>query len=708
MRLYRRLRGNIPRVPFFPSVKARWVGTLTPAGTPGIEIEPRRSTETIFTLTIEVKDQSGDPVTVYLSTRAMITADDDTVPATTFRELVNDPGTVKRQVSSGRTAGFVAPTWGGAEFNNTEGQFDAWLEYVTDGGKVTCRYGPLGGAYPEEYRTVYIAYIDGYPQFDARTMRLSYRGRERAFDSKVVTDAFVPTVTNMYNGVDLGGTGVAGSRLKYLVIGTPGYIEPILIDATNNLWFIQANRLQGGVIQVFDGGIELTYSGIVGGTYPGRFGYVESPYGPVYAQFGSPIRFAARQYTTGVYNSPTESARRWNIVDLAKRAGITDADPGTMPTGSVAFDAGNRVVETQSYKDVFNDIAAFEVASIGFNRLDQFYARRIVPSWLNSASYTFTEGQNSRKWSIAPISGLERRAWKVTVKAGETHKSALAGAAPAAIRDAMSRDPWMTQFTATAQSVYDLDESAEAAEVEIVGNEFTTRTIMEDWALRYLRVFGSHMFAVSIEVPLNIETMALELLDTVSIVSDRYGCVAGRNAVVWSIEMNLKQRTIRLGLLSHRSDSPDSGDIAIEAVDDTVGAGGNGSGSGATGSEAATLQNESFVIACSDETTALTTGTSKRSFFVPYALKLVEVQAALTTPQTSGSIFTVDINEAGATILSTKLTIDNGEATSVTAATPPVISDTALAKGAKVTVDIDQIGDGTAKGLSVTLIGYQV
>lgn len=198
MRLYRRLRGNIPRVPFFPSVKARWVGTLTPAGTPGIEIEPRRSTETIFTLTIEVKDQSGDPVTVYLSTRAMITADDDTVPATTFRELVNDPGTVKRQVSSGRTAGFVAPTWGGAEFNNTEGQFDAWLEYVTDGGKVTCRYGPLGGAYPEEYRTVYIAYIDGYPQFDARTMRLSYRGRERAFDSKVVTDAFVPTVTNMY------------------------------------------------------------------------------------------------------------------------------------------------------------------------------------------------------------------------------------------------------------------------------------------------------------------------------------------------------------------------------------------------------------------------------------------------------------------------------------------------------------------------------
>jgi len=58
-------------------------------------------------------------------------------------------------------------------------------------------------------------------------------------------------------------------------------------------------------------------------------------------------------------------------------------------------------------------------------------------------------------------------------------------------------------------------------------------------------------------------------------------------------------------------------------------------------------------------------------------------------------------------ILSTKLTIDNGESTSITAATPAVVSDTLIAKGSKVTVDIDQIGDGTAKGLLVTLIGYQ-
>ena len=67
----------------------------------------------------------------------------------------------------------------------------------------------------------------------------------------------------------------------------------------------------------------------------------------------------------------------------------------------------------------------------------------------------------------------------------------------------------------------------------------------------------------------------------------------------------------------------------------------------------------------------------------------------------------MDINEAGTTVLSTKLTIDNTEKTSTTAATAAVISDTSLADDAEMTVDIDQIGDGTAKGLKIVLIGYR-
>ena len=110
-------------------------------------------------------------------------------------------------------------------------------------------------------------------------------------------------------------------------------------------------------------------------------------------------------------------------------------------------------------------------------------------------------------------------------------------------------------------------------------------------------------------------------------------------------------------------------------------------------------------LAASDESTALTAGTSKVSFRMPFAMTLTEVRASLVTAQASGTIFTVDINEAGVSVISTKLTIDNTELTSVTAATPPVISDSALADDALITIDIDQIGDGTAKGLKILLKG---
>jgi hypothetical protein len=109
-------------------------------------------------------------------------------------------------------------------------------------------------------------------------------------------------------------------------------------------------------------------------------------------------------------------------------------------------------------------------------------------------------------------------------------------------------------------------------------------------------------------------------------------------------------------------------------------------------------------IACSDESTALTTGTAKATFRAPFACTVTGVRGTLTTAQTSGSIFTVDINESGTTILSTKLTIDNTEKTSTTAAIAAVISDSSIADDAEITVDIDQVGDGTAKGLKVWLL----
>lgn len=118
------------------------------------------------------------------------------------------------------------------------------------------------------------------------------------------------------------------------------------------------------------------------------------------------------------------------------------------------------------------------------------------------------------------------------------------------------------------------------------------------------------------------------------------------------------------------------------------------------------LRTQAIQVACSDETTALTTGTAKATFRMPYAFTLTGVRASVTTAPT-GAVLTVDINEAGTTILSTKITIDATEKTSTTAATPPVISDASLADDAEITIDIDTVGSTIAgAGLKVTLIGY--
>lgn len=111
-------------------------------------------------------------------------------------------------------------------------------------------------------------------------------------------------------------------------------------------------------------------------------------------------------------------------------------------------------------------------------------------------------------------------------------------------------------------------------------------------------------------------------------------------------------------------------------------------------------------VACSDESTPLVAGNAVMTFRMPRGVTLSGVRASLKTPAGSGT-FTVDINEAGSSILSTKITIDATEKTSVTAATPPVISDPNLADDAEMTVDIDDDASGDAVGLKIVLIGVR-
>ena len=118
---------------------------------------------------------------------------------------------------------------------------------------------------------------------------------------------------------------------------------------------------------------------------------------------------------------------------------------------------------------------------------------------------------------------------------------------------------------------------------------------------------------------------------------------------------------------------------------------------------APTPPDDVIVIPVGDESTALATGTDKIKFRMPFAATLLAVRASVGTAPT-GSTLIVDVNEAGVSVLGTKLSIDATEFSSTTAASAATITDSSLADDAEISIDVDQIGSTVAgAGLKVSL-----
>ena len=117
---------------------------------------------------------------------------------------------------------------------------------------------------------------------------------------------------------------------------------------------------------------------------------------------------------------------------------------------------------------------------------------------------------------------------------------------------------------------------------------------------------------------------------------------------------------------------------------------------------------EVIQVAVSDETTALTTGTAKLTFRMPFAMTVTAIRASVTTAPTGADLL-IGVNTSGGSIINdaiAPLRIDATEKTSVTAANQPQITTSTLNDDEEMTIDIDQVGSTFAgAGLKVTLIG---
>lgn len=92
-------------------------------------------------------------------------------------------------------------------------------------------------------------------------------------------------------------------------------------------------------------------------------------------------------------------------------------------------------------------------------------------------------------------------------------------------------------------------------------------------------------------------------------------------------------------------------------------------------------------------------------FPFPDGLTVTKFVCAVNVAPTTGYI-EVDLLASGVSMLSTPLTIDDGEYTSLTAAVPPVLSDTSLAYDELIRVDINAVGAvDPGKGLKCHIEG---
>ncbi len=115
---------------------------------------------------------------------------------------------------------------------------------------------------------------------------------------------------------------------------------------------------------------------------------------------------------------------------------------------------------------------------------------------------------------------------------------------------------------------------------------------------------------------------------------------------------------------------------------------------------------EAFIIACSDETTALSSGTSVVTMRIPYAFTLTDIRGTLSSAASGATLLSFDVKETGTSIFSTLPTFPSAATTTVGSTAPYVFADTSLADNAVITVDIDSVGSSNSgKGLKVSLIG---
>lgn len=706
----------------------------------------------------------------YVATSGFTSSPGDTPANTHMSARLKSPGTFAQELfSSARNSGAVKPSFGEIVILNEDGAYDEWIDFGTAGGKVTVYMGEVGAAFPAGFDVLFVAYI-GNVVADFTEVRLRLRDRSFRLDRPVVTETFSgngdlegPAGFSARKPLAIRAPGyvapvlVDAARQIYFVQANAA--DDAAVAGSSAYYAV----LQGGVALGRSSNYtslgDMLYNAPSAGYVRWYFGTTSGAHklGPVWFRLGAAATQDVRVNVDGYVMDPDDSEHAsspgaWTMTSMCRRAGLFDVTPASMPAGldNDLPIAPQYIADARSYLDVLQSSAFMSQSYFGFNRLDEFCCAPIKsPAALEGAetyARTFTLDQIARV-RRGYLSGMEGPVWQVAVQSGQTWPSTLTAGAPDSIIEKLSRTPWQAAATATADGVRYAYQNA-------ISVQLSTPALVEpaDIAARYFLLFGAQRDVVSFVVPITAANLALNLNDPVWIEMPRFGCQSGRHFRICSLALDLAERMIRIscwggpvattsyalgGGATYNGNFGGGGIGSVGSVTAIAayapGAVGGIAYSGIAGAASAPARScsvpaatgvlsysaivgaasaggtplESIVIACGDETTAMTTGTAKVKFRMPYPFQLVAVKASVTTAPT-GSTIIFDINEAGTSVLSTKLSIDASEKTSATAASAAVISDNTLAADAEMSIDFDQVGSTVAgAGPKVTLIGFR-
>lgn len=529
----------------------------------------------------------GSTATFLFSTTGWRTRPTDTPPGVPVRALLKNPGNLRRELfTRARVTGAITPGFGNIVLNNKAparggvGPFDDWIDYGIAGSRVVVRWGDEADAYPAGYAIVFIASAAGWvADVDELTIRL--QDQLSLLDQPVAAEGFAGT------GLLEGTPGIA--KRKQFVSGDPGFITPVLIDAVRQIYHVDTTATGGqhdlwqvntgtpiNPFDVFANAVEITrtspnYSSAaeLQATAPAP-GYVRHFFGDVsallagwrdggvYFRLGTPpVNEDVRVYPVG-YPQDADHARlgvTWGTFTaqhIAARAGILAAN---IDLSGFALPVGPQFVgDDRTYADLLDDSALALQGWYGINRLGVFRSGFLldpnsehiyygvsptiasVASIPSTSVHTFKE-EAIRDLTRQPVPGMEAPVTQVSMQAGDTQPSRIAGGASDTMRDYLSREVWHSS-TARVAAVKLADPGALNETVRMRGRFIQSDLDRDLWYGRYFALYGGRRHFFTFKVNMTPELLDLDLHDCVTLEHSRFGLDAGVKCRIVSITIS--------------------------------------------------------------------------------------------------------------------------------------------------------------------------